>query len=170
MTEPRDLAGLIDAVKLANGWSDEDIAARARAAGHAISKQNVSRTRTEPVLQVSSKFMRGLAAGLGVALVDVVRAALVSAGLPDAIGESVSAEWAIRHDPDVPAHLRRVLLTLLADAKLATAEEQVQARREERASFALAAQEDPSTASGDGESRRSHAKRRRPGKEGTFGP
>jgi hypothetical protein len=166
MTEPRDLGSLIDAVKHANGWSDEDIVRRARAAGHTLSKQTVSRTRTEPVLLISAKLMHALAAGMGVALVDVVRAALVSAGLPDAIGESISAEWAIRHDPDVPAQLRRVLLTLLADAKLAEAEDHVQAQRERRSEFALAAHEDP----GDGESRRTQAKRRRPRQEGTKDP
>lgn len=164
MTEPRDLAALIDAVKHVNGWSDEDIAARARAAGHDMSKQNMSRIRTErPLRQIGSKAMRALSAGLGVALVDVVRAALVSAELPDAIGESVSAEWAIRHDPDVSATMRRVLLTLLAEAKLEAAVE------ERRSDFAIAAQEEPGAA-GDGESRRRDRPRRKPGKGGTNGP
>lgn len=156
MTEPRDLGALIDAVKHANGWSDEDIAARAKEAGYDTTKQNISRARHErPLRRISAEFMRALAAGLGVALVEVVRAALVSAELPDTVGESVSAEWAIRHDPEVPAQLRRVLLTLLTEAKLDAA------AADRRSDFAIAAQEEPG-ATDDGESRRRNPKRRLP--------
>lgn len=163
MTTARNLEQLIDAVKRANDWSDEDIAERARRAGHQASKQNIARARTErPLRRISSDFMRALADGLGVALVDVVRAALVSAELPDAVGEGVSAEWAIQHDPTVPAHLRRVMLTLLADAQTA-------ATSDGRSDFALAAQEEPG-ASGDGELRRGHSTRRHAGNKGPKPP
>jgi len=164
MTEPRDLGALIDAVKHANSWSDEDIVQRAAQAGYTTTKQNISRARHErPLRRISGEFMRALSAGLGVALVEVVRAALVSAELPDAIGESVSADWAIRHDPEVPTHMRRVLLTLLTEAKLDAAQE------ERRSDFAIAAQEEPGT-TGNGESRRRYRNRARPRKEGTNGP
>lgn len=106
------LAELIDAVEKANGWSDEDVARTARARGHQLTKQNISRVRNEPVTTLVPKQLRALADGLQLPTRQVVQAALRSADL--APGEpALSVDEAIRSDPTLSGHDRRVLLAAL---------------------------------------------------------
>lgn len=117
-TAGNPLAQLIDTVKEANGWSDPMIVARARHAGHQISKSLVSTIRREGMATLVPGTIRALADGLGVPVVRVLRAALESAGLP--VGdESVAPETAVRNDLTLSDETKRVLLAMLREARIA---------------------------------------------------
>lgn len=109
------LAQLIDSIEAANGWSDVDVARQASAAGHAISKANISRIRLEPVVGIKASAVRALAAGLRVPERLVAMAALRSMGLDVGEPKVTSAAQAIRDDPRLDERGRRMLLALLSE-------------------------------------------------------
>lgn len=110
------LAELIDNTREVNGWSDQAVANRAVAAGHPLSKANLSRVRNTPLKTLVPEQAEAIAAGLGLTLRTVVAAALETLGLP--AGEaSRSAETAIQADPSITAETKRVMLAMLKAAR-----------------------------------------------------
>lgn len=103
------LGVLIDAVCDANRWSDEDVARRARARGHKLSKSNISRIRTEPVKTINAPLMHSLADGLGLPVGQVLQAALRAMGLPNSDAPT-GVEGAVKADPSLIPEARRHLI------------------------------------------------------------
>lgn len=112
-TSNHPLGELIGQVRATNGWSLEDVCARARRQGHTISPQNISRLSSEPVVTMKASTVRALACGLGVPPEAVVSAALKSMGFP-VDKPAPSTEDAIGSDPRLSERDRRVLLAALA--------------------------------------------------------
>jgi hypothetical protein len=123
------LGALIDAVQEANGWSDPDVAARARARGHNLSKSNISRIRTDPVTSLNVRQMRALADGLEMPTAQLVQAALTAMGL-SASEISTSVEQALRADPELSQRDRQLVLALLAAMRQPTSEETTEDERD----------------------------------------
>ena len=118
MTRQHDLAQLIDEVKAATGWSDEDIAHRARQRRLPISKQHIANLRAQnPLKSLVPSTLEAVAAGLEVPLRRVVEAALSAAGLPTGPPQDWSIEAAIEADPDLPVAAKRLLLQSVAVAR-----------------------------------------------------
>ncbi|MFI8590154.1 hypothetical protein [Dietzia maris] len=116
--QPRhQLAALIQSVEDANGWSDPDVAERARQRGHKISKSNISRLRLEPVRSIKGDAIQALAAGLGISPLDIADAALASMGIHRTNASQTDVESAIRRDPILAESQRRMLLALLREMK-----------------------------------------------------
>ena len=116
--QPRhQLAALIQSVEDANGWSDPDVAERARQRGHKISKSNISRLRLEPVRSIKGDAIQALAAGLGISPLDIAGAALASMGIHRTNASQTDVESAIRRDPILAESQRRMLLALLREMK-----------------------------------------------------
>lgn len=123
--QPRhQLAALIQSVEDANGWSDPDVAERARHRGHTISKSNISRLRLEPVRSIKGDAVKALAAGLGISPLDIADAALASMGIHRSTAADNDVETAIRRDPLLADSQRRMLLALLREMKGANDEDQ----------------------------------------------
>src|SRR5690625_4797409 len=95
----QDLASLIEEVKEANNWTDSQIAQRAKSAGHHLTGPNISRMAREPILSLKPGPMIALAAGLDVPLETLIRAGLVSLGIPLKNSGDMTLERAIRIDP-----------------------------------------------------------------------
>lgn len=110
------LARLIDLVEEANEWSDPMIAERATRAGHQRGKSWVSRIRNRGMPSINADMVHALAAGLGVPVSRVLRAALEGMGLPYG-DESNSPEAAIRADPTLSDETKRTLLLLLGESR-----------------------------------------------------
>lgn len=122
--QPRhQLAALIQSVEDANGWSDPDVAERARHRGHTISKSNISRLRLDPVRSIKGDSIRALAAGLGISPLDIADAALASMGIQRANSAGDDVEAAIRRDPVLAESQRRMLLALLREMKVSDDED-----------------------------------------------
>ncbi|GLB62710.1 hypothetical protein NCCP2495_05880 [Dietzia sp. NCCP-2495] len=116
--QPRhQLAALIQSVEDANGWSDPEVAERARQRGHTISKSNISRLRLEPVRSIKGDAIKALAAGLGISPLDIADAALASMGIHRSNAADNDVETAIRRDPLLADSQRRMLLALLREMK-----------------------------------------------------
>lgn len=123
--QPRhQLAALIQSVEDANGWSDPEVAERARQRGHQISKSNISRLRLEPVRSIKGDAIKALAAGLGISPLDIADAALASMGIHRANASQTDVETAIRRDPVLAESQRRMLLALLREMKGASDEDE----------------------------------------------
>lgn len=123
--QPRhQLAALIQSVEDANGWSDPDVAERARHRGHTISKSNISRLRLEPVRSIKGDAVKALAAGLGISPLDIADAALASMGIHRSTAADNDVETAIRRDPLLADSQRRMLLALLREMKGTNDEDQ----------------------------------------------
>lgn len=110
------IGALIEQIQRLNDWSYTEIVARAVARGEKLGKSNIGRVATGENPSLSKATIFGLAAGLGVTPATVARAAVADMGIvltePDA-----DAETAIRTDPTLPEHGRRLLLTMLAELK-----------------------------------------------------
>lgn len=116
--QPRhQLAALIQSVEDANGWSDPDVADRARQRGHTISKSNISRLRLEPVRTIKGDAIKALAAGLGISPLDIADAALASMGIHRTRLSGDDVETAIRRDPLLADTQRRMLLVMLQEMR-----------------------------------------------------
>lgn len=123
--QPRhQLAALIQSVEDANGWSDPEVAERARQRGHQISKSNISRLRLEPVRSIKGDAIKALAAGLGISPLDIADAALASMGIHRAHAADNDVETAIRRDPLLAGSQRRMLLALLREMRDESNEDQ----------------------------------------------
>lgn len=112
------LAVLIENTKIDQGWSDEDLAVRARRAGQPISKQHIANLRTEdPMKTIVPSTLRAIAGALGVPLGRVVEAAIDAAGLdPVTAPTDWSVQYAIRTDPELTEQGKRMLLAVLEEA------------------------------------------------------
>lgn len=117
------LAELIDAIRTANDWSDEDVARRARAAGHDLKKSNISRIRNNPIKSLSPAFVFALAEGLSTSVTEVLRACLQTLDLPVS-APAQSPEQAIRSDPTLVASQREMLIAAVRAAREANKAEQ----------------------------------------------
>lgn len=116
--QPRhQLAALIQAVEDANGWSDPEVAERARKRGYTISKSNILRLRLEPVRSIKGDAIKALAAGLGISPLDIADAALASMGIHRTNAADNDVETAIRRDPLLADAQRRMLLALLREMR-----------------------------------------------------
>lgn len=112
MNSAHHLAALIEQRRDANGWSNQDIAQRARREGHQLSHQNISRICNNPVIGLKADLARALASGLDLPVEEVVRATLLSMGFQ--IGEGrTTPEEAVKSDPDLSSEARQMLLTQL---------------------------------------------------------
>ena len=110
---PNDLNKLIETMKEANGWSDEDVAARSRQHGYDTSKSNIARLRTERVVEsVSRRQVESLSAALRVAPENVLNAFLSSMGYAPRPKSSVNVETALAADLRLTAGDRDALLVL----------------------------------------------------------
>lgn len=119
MTTKHELATLIDSAMKANGWSLREVSARAKAQGHSLSQQNISRIRSEPVVNLVAKQARGLAAGLQVPVSVVVDAALKSMGFTPTSPLGVTPEEAVLRDESLGARDRRVVSAVLRELRRA---------------------------------------------------
>ncbi|MFE7744442.1 hypothetical protein [Nocardia sp. NPDC057455] len=112
--ESSKLGALIEQRKRLDDLSDADVVARAKARGEKLGKSNISRVATGANPSLSRATIFGLAAGLGVTPATVARAVLADMGIvlaePDA-----DSEAAIRADPTLPGHGRRLLLAMLGE-------------------------------------------------------
>lgn len=114
MTERHALANLIDQVESTNRWSDSDVVKRAAQRGHKLSKQTISRLRTEnPLVSIKGASILGLADGLGVTPGQVAMAALSAMRVPVAESSNLDAEVAIRRDVSLSEESRAMLLALI---------------------------------------------------------
>lgn len=116
MTTSNPLARLIDETREANGWSDYDIARRAKAAGHQMSKSTISDIRTKGVATIVPDKVRALARGLDLPVSEILRAMLETAGLPVGPASS-SPEQAVRADPQMPAVVKSQLLAMIREVR-----------------------------------------------------
>jgi transcriptional regulator with XRE-family HTH domain len=108
------LGDLIDRVREANGWSDQNVADRAESRGCAISKQTISVLRQKVPPTLVPERMRALAEGLGVSVNEVLRAALADMGLMPYRPDDWSAEEAIRADAGLSEDTKRALLAIVS--------------------------------------------------------
>lgn len=111
------LGALIEQAKKANGWSDIDVANRAKARGHELSKSNVARIRNDEVTTLVGKQLHALSAGLGIPVQQLAAAGLESMGIPGYIASATDAEQAVRLDPSLPDHVRRTLITIIRNER-----------------------------------------------------
>ena len=98
MNAKHPLGALIEQAKRTNGWSDIDVANRAKARGHILSKSNVARIRNDEVTTLVGKQLHALAAGLGIPVQQLAAAGLESMGIPGYIASATDAEQAVRSD------------------------------------------------------------------------
>lgn len=117
MNAKHPLGALIEQAKQANGWSDIDVANRAKARGHVLSKSNVARIRNDEVTSLVGKQLHALAAGLGVPVQQLAAAGLESMGIPGYVASATDAEQAVRLDPALPDHVRRTLITIIRNER-----------------------------------------------------
>lgn len=118
MTERHALANLIDQVESTNRWSDTDVVKRAGQRGHKLSKQTISRLRTEnPLVSIKGASILGLADGLGVTPGQVAMAALSAMRVPVAESANLDAEVAIRRDVSLSEESRAMLLALIRQTR-----------------------------------------------------
>ena len=117
MNAKHPLGALIEQAKRTNGWSDIDVANRAKARGHILSKSNVARIRNDEVTTLVGKQLHALAAGLGVPVQQLAAAGLESMGIPGYIASATDAEQAVRMDPSLPEHVRRTLITIIRNER-----------------------------------------------------
>lgn len=116
MTTRHPLAELIDSVKAANGWSDPQLVANARAKGYVLSKSNISRYR-QPVVSIKGDVIQALAAGLRVSPAQVAVAAVQSMGIQLPAYDSITPEQAVRLDIGLSTRDKGALLALLAQMR-----------------------------------------------------
>lgn len=117
MNAKHPLGALIEQAKKANGWSDIDVANRAKARGHELSKSNVARIRNDEVTTLVGKQLHALSAGLGIPVQQLAAAGLESMGIPGYIASATDAEQAVRLDPSLPDHVRRTLITIIRNER-----------------------------------------------------
>lgn len=101
--------------KLIEQWSADPRFGRQRALADAagISKSNLSRMKLdEPLKTIVPGALRGLSRATGVALQEIVKAALVSAGLPDVYEDRTLAQH-IWGDPDLSNAAKQMLIGAL---------------------------------------------------------
>lgn len=116
------LATLIEEVKAEQGWSDRDLAQRARIAGYPMSHQRINQIYTDnPIKTIVPNNLRALAAALELPLPRIVQAAITAAGLPP-IGPPAdwSPETAVKLDPELSSQAKRMLLGLIDSARTET--------------------------------------------------
>jgi hypothetical protein len=114
VTNSHALAQLIDSVEQTNNWSDTDVVRRAALRGHAISKQTISRYRTEdPLISIKGAVILALADGLGVTPAQVATAALSAMRVPFHTASATDAEVAVRADVSLNDDVRGMLLAVL---------------------------------------------------------
>lgn len=119
MTANSSLGDLIDRVKGANHWSDQDICDNAGLRGHKLVKQTLSDIRHDRIAMISPRTIRAVADGLGISVNEVVRAALAQLGLAAYRPDDWSAEEAVRADAGLSQDTKRALLAVIADARSA---------------------------------------------------
>ncbi|WP_280441048.1 hypothetical protein [Nocardia brasiliensis] len=107
---------LIDQQKKLNNLSNTEIAARAEERGEKLGKSNIQRVASGDNPSLSRATIFGLAAGLGITPATVARAALADMGIMLTEPES-DAEAAIKTDPTLSEHGRRLLLAMLSEIK-----------------------------------------------------
>jgi transcriptional regulator with XRE-family HTH domain len=105
---PNGLRDLIRRTRIANG-PELTLAEIARRAG--VTRQTALNWAHREPSRLEPDQLRAIAAGLQLPLIEVVRAALTSLGLPSDAGFSV--EDAVRADPDVTVRDKRTLLALM---------------------------------------------------------
>jgi transcriptional regulator with XRE-family HTH domain len=114
VTNSHALAQLIDSVEQTNNWSDTDVVRRAGLRGHVISKQTISRYRTEdPLISIKGSVILALADGLGVTPAQVATAALSAMRVPFHAASATDAEVAVRADVSLNDDVRGMLLAVL---------------------------------------------------------
>lgn len=120
----QNLAQLIRTRKELNRWSYREIQERAQRAGHQISKTRLQELAIgKPLEAITADVMRGIAAGLDVAVSTVVQAAVISLGFELPHGGPSSPEEAIARDVTLTEPERRMLLAQLRELRAATAED-----------------------------------------------
>lgn len=115
MTNPNALRDLIEDTMARNGWTQPDVVRRARAAGHQLSEQNMSRIKSGPVVNLVAKQVRALAAGLGLPVSVVIDANLQAMGFDVKSPASVDVAEAVMRDPNLAARDRRLLLAVVRE-------------------------------------------------------
>ncbi|WP_280412626.1 hypothetical protein [Nocardia asiatica] len=105
---------MIEQRKRLDNMSDADVVARATARGEKLGKSNLGRVATGDNPSLSRATIFGLAAGLGVTPLTVARAVLADMGVVLAERDA-DAETAIRADPTLSEHGRRLLLAMLGE-------------------------------------------------------
>lgn len=113
--QPTSLASLIDDTRDRNGWSDEDVARKARSLGHSLNKTEVSKYRKDGMSTLVPAKIKALADGLELPAWRVAAAALELHGIRIPL-DGQTTEQAIRADKNIPATDREFLLVMLERA------------------------------------------------------
>lgn len=102
------LPALIDTVKGLNGWTDTDVARRAQAAGHKLTRSGVQRARHARITRIDGSSIDVWSAALGVPRSTVLEAMIATAG------------WAPQGSGPTPPRqrLELVLAEVVPDASL----------------------------------------------------
>lgn len=111
------LSDLIDEVERINGdWSDRQVCRQAEAAGHNLTPSDVHKYRKFGMQTLVVDKVVALAAGLHIPAHRVAAAVLCDLGI-DMPSNDVTPETAVASDVTLPAHDRRRILGLLAQAR-----------------------------------------------------
>lgn len=115
--EQTHLGALVEQQKKINNLSDAQVVQRALDRGEKLGKSNLGRVATGDNPSLSRATIFGLAAGLGVTPATVAQAVLADMGIGLAEAEP-DVETAIRTDPTLSVHGRRVLLAVLREMRI----------------------------------------------------
>lgn len=111
-----ELGKLIESASRANhGRSMQAAAELATRNGEPISKSHISKN-TRKIESLTPQLVRGIAAGYGLAVEDVIRAVLADLGLPIS-DYNPTVESQIRRDPDLSSESKEMLLAAVAAAR-----------------------------------------------------
>lgn len=112
------LIELIDEGKRRNGWSDEQVAQRARDKGHTgLSKSNISRIRTDPYITIVPAVLKAVSDAMHIPLEALTQAALATAGLPGSMPNTWDADAAIQMDPTIDVATKEAVLEIVRRAR-----------------------------------------------------
>lgn len=117
MPDMHPLGALIAERMRRNGWSLDDVVARATAQGHKLGRSNLHRLQKAPPESLTRATLAALAAGLGVTQLTVANAALRSMGIEPLATEMTDSLVTIRLDPTLSDTNRRQLTTLIGQMR-----------------------------------------------------
>lgn len=117
MTDVHPLGALIIARMSSNGWSLDDVVARAEAQGEKLGRSNLHRMRKTAPEAITRSAMFGLAAGLGVTPLSVANAALQSMGINPHTAEVTDSLATVAIDPTLSDPDRRRLKALIIEMR-----------------------------------------------------
>lgn len=117
MADMHPLGALIADRMRRNGWSLDDVVARAAAQGEKLGRSNLHRMQKQPPESLTRSAILGLAAGLGVTPLSVANAALQSMGINPHAAEITDSIATVDIDPTLSDPDRRRLKALIVEMR-----------------------------------------------------